>query len=488
MITNEFPRELQNIDFDQRVAAVIEAKAQAGKNEVVILDIGSGEPGSLVFSFQNTTMWPQLYASLEKYSGIRVSIIGITGAMKNQSQGTESSRQEKVLDNTSRVLSKNYIYTITSHHTLSKFLKEIHTTTVDVCFSTFAIGYMTPNNFRICVKELVDHLSHRGEFFGIVYDYVPAGYQRSDMGSIDSPPTQLPENHPLKMVFDPHFTDREFFEYESLPSKEKAVRFVATLRVSVNSGVITVGELLTILKNRRVINSNLVYRHIDSISNQDEYSFFLKLVSDVLRSHRYLTADNWFGLRDLLFRWRKETTIRCLAQGQPCTHEQKNKIAKVVASEMQDELGALLVPSSSNVQSGFGSISKLYRLTQADQIPDLVEINSVVNTVQNKIRDAVDSYIENEICPRLQIELDRVLTDLGGLSIEEVADYLLKCNPVLIAEILDVRAIFMDISEMLKNKRQKLTTQAKQQLLRELQADEALRVFWNPGIFFVTKD
>jgi len=481
-----FPEKLLTVDLDRRLADLIEQTKVAEKQELVVLDIGSGPVGSLINSFQDAEQWPLVHHALLLKPGLNLRAVGITSAQTGRQQGELLATQRISLteaDDSSQLTSQNYAYTITQKHRLAKFLESQGVPSLDLCLSTFGIGYFTPGNFESCLNDLADHLSPSGEFFGISWDWVPAGFKRNSWAGLLQLEANLPVNHPLKLVFDRALDGLEYYADQALSPESKRDRHLAALTFCVDKGLITETEACDLIVQLRPRNANFIYYHLDEIASAQELDLFKKVLARVIKFHPFLNAENWQRLEALVQNWRQEAKSKQLKAGEQ-DFSQLSKFRRQVAQELQPTLDKLLKQTLSISQQLKRLISQSFTTLAT---VGLEEVDEAIHDLRSKVMSQSMGKVTTPIADEVAAKTQAIITRLPELSWLEAVDYLASQDSFLVGEIWDWESVDQGLEQLIIEKTRQKTTQAKIEAIDRLAARKDVVCHWNKGNIYLGK-
>jgi hypothetical protein len=302
----EFPEKLRKLDIDERITNIVSECINRGEKTVNVIDIGSGSEGYFIKSFLNKEEYSKLHQLLENHAGITLHIIGITGNEGGKEQGLVLSKDESDTPGAegagkNKVLVENYGYTITKAQTLGKFLSDKGITAINAGFSTFGIGYFTPNNFEQCLTDVADHLAPGGEFYGISWDAVPAGSTRGLLGLFSMHSTLRPE-HPLNKVFGGFSSNKEFERFYAQSPEDQISEHLGAIDFELSRGFITPEQAKYILTKRDVLPIPAFVRSFQLYTSLNEQGEVMKYLGRYLNSYPWVSKVDWVGKEDLFDR------------------------------------------------------------------------------------------------------------------------------------------------------------------------------------------
>jgi hypothetical protein len=211
---NPYAPDFEEIDFDSHFTLMAEKAKKEGRNKLVILDIGSGQKGRLVFSFSDLAEnRPELTKFLDENPGFEVEVVGLTAPLGKQEPDQLIEEDAVERPNQSSVSMKNFTYLITRARPLSDFIdKHLEDSKkADVILSTWGLAYFTPANFAQAIEDAINNLNTGGAFIGISYHACPPGFTRSAAGlgvnlNVKTRPNFYRDN--LGLTKDDHFLTR----------------------------------------------------------------------------------------------------------------------------------------------------------------------------------------------------------------------------------------------------------------------------------------
>jgi len=170
-------REVESVfrrpgEFDNILHGQLESALQAGRSEIVVLDIGSGE-GELFADFlRNPKVGKKSRAFLGAHPEFKVRMLGLTDSPNTEShlRGKPVNVNENKLDDESKRLKreqleiKNVYYTLTRTKTLAKFLQAQNVDTVDFALATCSLMYFSPKVYEEVLQTTVGRMSRGGKF------------------------------------------------------------------------------------------------------------------------------------------------------------------------------------------------------------------------------------------------------------------------------------------------------------------------------------
>ena len=177
------------VKFDHVLHGQLELALQAGRSEVVVLDIGSGE-GELFADFlRNPKVGKKSRAFLGAHPEFKVRMLGLTDSPDAESHLREKpvNINEDKLDNESKRLKeeqleiKNVYYTLTRTQTLEKFLQAQGVETVDFALATCSLMCFSPKVYEEVLQTTVAKMRKGGKFVASliapsIYDTFPTSY------------------------------------------------------------------------------------------------------------------------------------------------------------------------------------------------------------------------------------------------------------------------------------------------------------------------
>lgn len=167
-------------------------------------------------------------------NNFEIRVVGVTAARSDETPGSLLKKSIKK----GHVKTEIYAYTITRGSPLAKLLDQLGINEIGLAFSTFGLAYFTPSNFRQCLVDVGERLIVNGGFYGISYNYVPAGLKVSSDGFFYFDPLIKPE-HPLSKVFGLFFDEKEYKKFRYLPPIEKRDSYIKTIDFCIKRGLIS---------------------------------------------------------------------------------------------------------------------------------------------------------------------------------------------------------------------------------------------------------
>lgn len=427
--SEEFPEVLQNLRIDDRISEIVREEISKSNKEIVVFDIGSGRDGILVKSFLNFNSFPKLHKILTEIPGIKVRVVGVTGADKEEFQGKllEKNEQEfgEYLSEKSKIITENYAYTITKAHTLKNFMDMVDVGPVNASFSTFGVGYFTPANFEQCIGDLVDKLADGGEFYGISWDAVPAGAMRSPFGGTFVMSGSLPEKHPLHKALG-GFSSNESFRrfYEQTPEKQ-VESHLAEIEYGLKSGLFSIGQVRELLVKTKILPMPAfvrdVHRYTDK-NQQQKISNHIKLLSWLYPSLSNFRWDGKTPLFDEIRSLRDEQFKKSIELGGTGTDDKKKRKVSYKDAEKAER------------------------------------------KVWDYIEKKFSSRKRNEVSEQKE-KFDKTTIDAGW---DDIKKNIKNLNPETVAQFWDWDVILWKLQQLIIDKQAKKTTEMKQAVLDRL--------------------
>lgn len=301
----EFPEKIQELNVDEVISGLVSESILEGKKDVTVLDLGSGSEGFFIKSFLKKEDFPKLHDLLEKNSGIKLHVIGITGVENERRQG-EIISQDKIEIGSeekekNQIQVENYAYTVTQSSTLDRFLKDKNITQIDASFSTFGIGYFTPNNFEKCLVDISNYLVPGGRFYGISWDAVPAGAIRSPLGGIFMMRADLKIDHPFNKVFGGFSNNREYERFYSQSPEDQVDAHLKAVDSALSRGLVSLEQVREIISGKNSIFPIPAFvRSFHLYTTSKEQSEVLKFIKRYEKGNPWVNQLNWNGSEDLI--------------------------------------------------------------------------------------------------------------------------------------------------------------------------------------------
>lgn len=248
------PKEIRELDIDDHLTSLAEEAIKAGRKSLTILDIGSGPLGAFVFTFAQEKEYPKLHAFIKHNPGFNIRVLGITAAHGEQINGQLLKGDKIDFENKSKILIENYAYTVTRAGTIAKFLRDklgenLSDTEyeerkkgglIDVAFSTYGMGYFTPQNFNQALRDTVNSLYPNGTFFCSGYDIVPAGFE---LGSL------LINRNPESFLTYARDVGFDMTKVKDLSPEKKSHVFASMCSYLLSRGIVDIPTIQGIIKD-----------------------------------------------------------------------------------------------------------------------------------------------------------------------------------------------------------------------------------------------
>lgn len=300
--TPEFPEEIRELNIDLAITNAVKEVIEKGGTEVTVLDVGSGSEGYVVKSFSDKEQFPELHKILSENSGITLRVVGVTAAGK-ENQGTLLAKNETEItgeqNNASKVITENYAYTITKAFTLEKFLTGKYVPKINLAFSTFGVGYLTPSNFDQCLTDVSNNLADGGKFYGISWDAVPAGATKGYFGTF-SMAGEPSLNNPLNKVFGGFSSNAEFKRFYSQEPAKQVDDHLNAIEFMVTKGFISLDQAKDLLTKREALPIPAFVRKFHTYSNEKQQTDVVNKVKRYASSEKWLSKFDWDKKSDLL--------------------------------------------------------------------------------------------------------------------------------------------------------------------------------------------
>jgi len=147
---------------------------EEGKQQVTILDIGSGGYGRFIRSFSDLEKVPKLFDYLKTHPDKQLRVVGLTAGSRNKAVLSKQDVPNSIdFENGSLINVEKYDYTLTRASTLENFLEQTNIESLDLVFATHSLQYLGPKNFEDNFTQMVDRLSPGGKAFIIEYSQFP---------------------------------------------------------------------------------------------------------------------------------------------------------------------------------------------------------------------------------------------------------------------------------------------------------------------------
>ncbi len=168
-------RKLGLGSIDSLLSEQLAVAAQAGKNKVTVLDIGSGKEAKLLHAIMtDRSIAPESRRFLSSHPRMSFQLIGLTDAIDEQSFG-QTTIQDTVQEPDIRGIFKNVAYTLTAAQTLGRFLEQEEISEINLGLATWSLAYLPPGIFGEVVGTTVNHLASKGRFLGVGYNDTVSG-------------------------------------------------------------------------------------------------------------------------------------------------------------------------------------------------------------------------------------------------------------------------------------------------------------------------
>lgn len=293
----DFPEVYRELHVDDCITEIVAENIKRGNKNITVLDIGSGSEGFFIKSFAEKQQFPKLHNLLENTTGLNLRVVGLTGAKEGDIQGLPITQDEIIKNSNGSDISKisieNYGYTITRFHTLNNFLSDKNIQNINLAFSTFGIGYFTPNNFDQCLVNVADNLAPEGRFYGITWDAVPAGYVRSGfLDMVHLPWINYKKEHPLEVMFVSKSAGEQK-QFSDLLSKDQVATYLNAFDFAISKKLVSVEQVKKLfLKNdilpiSEFIDKNAIY------TTEIQKEKIKKVIAYLAKTYPWINDIDW---------------------------------------------------------------------------------------------------------------------------------------------------------------------------------------------------
>lgn len=440
-ISPDFPENLRALDVDERISFQINECLARNEHDITVIDIGSGSEGYFIKSFLDASQFPKLHRVMSENSGLNLRVIGATGAKSGDEQGSMVSHDEVSIGsdetNQSKIAVDNYKYTITKAHTLNNLLDNKNIKNINLAFSTFGIGYFTPNNFEQCLTDIADRLAAKGEFYGITWDAVPAGARRGLIGLFHIFNSRVTKEHPLKAVAG-GMTSAEFKQFYEQSPQEQINAYITAIDFGVSRGFITEEQAKHLIMDRDLLPIPAFVRRFYAYTDLNEQLDIIKHLNAYAKKYPWVNEIQWTNGEDLIEKISRTYTTY------------------VVENKPKDKALPMFL--------GFMKRNRNIWHNEGDEV-----------------RDATWKYIEekyaNTIRRKLVKEKETLNTKSGSLDWKGLKDEISKSNPLLVADFWDWDGIARKYEELFVEKQASYTTNSKQKTIDSLSQRGDLNVY-----------
>ena len=258
--------------MDQHLVDLANGAIEMGKNEIIFADICSGKDGNLLRSLTQERNFPKLHALMKAKPGMTLRAVGLTSA-DGKEQSTKIFKEEVSFTESqsvpsSKIVVENYAYTVTKNQRIKIFLDNIGVDRLDMCMSTYGLGYFTPANFEQAVTDLADKLSSGGEIFIAECDAVPAGAIRLHARQFGLNFNNLSEKHKLRRLFG-SLTNDEYDRFYNLSPEEQVKQYLDFTEKCLEQGYISLDQVKQVMLDIRVMPVHVFAGGVDAYISTD---------------------------------------------------------------------------------------------------------------------------------------------------------------------------------------------------------------------------
>lgn len=167
--------------FDLNLKRQLERVKDSGGNNLVLLDIGSGEGKMLAGLWDNPNSIKQSIQFLKENPDFKIRAIGLTDSPDEDHQGKEkyiplNENPSNEVDGliTRRIDIRNYFWTLSERQGLSDFLRRFNINKVDLVYATEVFQYLPHDVFGEVIDTVSEKLSSGGQLFCSRFSATPS--------------------------------------------------------------------------------------------------------------------------------------------------------------------------------------------------------------------------------------------------------------------------------------------------------------------------
>lgn len=169
--------------FDLNLKKQLERVKASGGNNLVLLDIGSGEGTMLAGLWDNPNSIKQSIQFLRENPDFKIRAIGLTDSPDESHQGKEkyiplNENPSDEVDGliTRRIDIRNYFWTLSEKQDLSTFFKRFNVDKVDLVYATEVFQYLPPGVFGKVIDTVSEKLNSGGQLFCSRFSDAPSEF------------------------------------------------------------------------------------------------------------------------------------------------------------------------------------------------------------------------------------------------------------------------------------------------------------------------
>ena len=265
--------------FDLILKAHLERVVKNGRNNLVFLDIGSGE-GQLLNEVSRGQDINESVKFITDNPRFKLTLIGLTDAPDSSHQGQKAHVYES---QNNQILAINYFYSLHRTQPLSSFLNGINVYNIDLVFASECFQYLNSDVFKEVTNTASDRLVVGGQLIASGYYDVPSGFTPfGDKFNFINKKKLQPWQELIKQLdatHHPHVVSKIFFD--SLTPKELQIASMRAIELFSSFGVIDDTKSRKIISD---INNNSIewVRLFDVYGRPVMNSLILDILCDAL--------------------------------------------------------------------------------------------------------------------------------------------------------------------------------------------------------------
>lgn len=181
--------------FDSLLARQLLIAKDEGRENVTVIDIGSGDAMLFQNFVSNPTLCPETEKILKSNPKLKLKLVGITDSPTTQEMFVKKQFFSPT-DLAEQISCWNEYYSLTATQTLDTILNKEGIENVDLALSTWCFTYMGPKNFEITLNSVIAHLRPNGGFM------VAAAYAEQEIPGFIRKDPSLPHDLDVRNIVD----------------------------------------------------------------------------------------------------------------------------------------------------------------------------------------------------------------------------------------------------------------------------------------------